>query len=199
MGKEYHKVSDLRVDEAFGAVDSGDYSRAISIYTELIQKHDVSELYNQRGLAYVANDNFQCALDDFAAAISKSPSDPDCYINRANVFLRLKSYEKAIVDYTVAISLSPKNPVALNGRGFARFKTGFTQGAFDDLWKAVALDGSCVSPLFNLGLVCDFLGKFEEAQTFLSRALVISPDDTDIARLLSKVELKLARRTEKNQ
>ncbi len=181
-------LDDRRITQAIKAAESGDYDEAISIYSELIRHHNVSELYNQRAIAYTGKKEYQNALSDLTTAIKLRSNDPDCYLNRGNAFLRLKNYDSALADYQIASSLSPNNPIVLNSRGLTKFKMGDTEGAIEDFWAAVGIDNNYLSPLYNLGLVCKSMDKIDEARDFLNRALSIDPTDSESLKLLSTLD-----------
>lgn len=193
MASKDYTADDRRIEKAIRASEDGNLHHALSLYTELIERYEVSELYNQRGIVNLELGDYESALSDLTTAIELQSSDPDCFINRANVYLRMNKFTQALGDYEIACSMSPKNALALNGRGYTKFKLGDKLGAFDDLWAAVSADNGYLSPLYNLALVCKAMGQYEEARTYLARALDIRPCDDECLKLLAKIDKLVAK------
>lgn len=156
----------------------GELSKAIKIYTQALNSYPVSELYNERGITYAANRQFDESITDFDRAIDLKKDDADCFVNRGNVYLQTNAYEAAICDYDKAIELEPNIAQAYNGRGYAYGEIGQNKKAFKDLKTAIRLDDKYVSPYYNIGVLCFRLEKLEEAIDFLDRAAHLQPNDT---------------------
>jgi tetratricopeptide (TPR) repeat protein len=62
-----------------------------------------SVAYNERGVAYFNEGNYEKAIIDFSEAISLGPSYALAYINRGGAWAQIGDYEKALADLTMSI------------------------------------------------------------------------------------------------
>lgn len=157
--------------------EAGKFSEAIKIYTSILKRYPISELYNERGITFSASGQLKNAITDLTDAIKLKGDDADYFVNRGNVYLRLNDYEAAINDYNSAIELEPNFAHAYNGRGYAYGEIGRTIDSFNDFITAIQLGDGYVSPYYNLGVLCFKLEKFEEALHYLDCAYKLRPDD----------------------
>jgi tetratricopeptide (TPR) repeat protein len=88
-----------RIGQAMEAANKGQYESVNDIYTQLLADREVSELYNQRGLAFENLGNLPKAIEDLTRAIELSPESEtyELYLKRA-------------------ASMCPDEPTGLHGR-----------------------------------------------------------------------------------
>jgi tetratricopeptide (TPR) repeat protein len=156
---------------------NGRYPEAIELFTRLLNKYDVSELYFERGSCYSKHGELRNAISDFTRAIALKNEDPDCFVNRGNAYLKQKQYAEAIKDYNEALRLSPGIAQAYNSRAYAYQMLGRADDAVRDFLYASELDTSYASPCFNLGALLFDIGKVDDALAFLNRANELLPND----------------------
>lgn len=86
------------------------YPRAITLYTELIQRFpDTGAIYVARGGAYRRQQQYQLAFADFSAAIAlHDDSLENAYVGRGLVSFKLADFDYAIADIQAAITLVPE-------------------------------------------------------------------------------------------
>lgn len=186
-------VDQRRASLAFRLAESGRHREAIDVYSELIDRHQVAELFHQRGVSYVECNEFENAYRDFSVAIELDMDCPDSYVNRANLQLRQKNYRAAVEDYSEALKRNPKSEFALNGRGYASWKLGEEEQAFSDLWDAVGLNNQYASPMYNLALLSFERRDFSQAEKWLARVSKLLPDDPDVEKLKSSILKEIGR------
>ena len=80
-----------------------DFSKAIEINSD---PNDLTMFYNNRGLAYEKNGDYELAAQDYSKCIELEPYDVSGYYNRGNAYLKLAEYEKAIADYDKALEFA---------------------------------------------------------------------------------------------
>lgn len=85
---------------------------------------DLSEAFNNRGVAYQQKRDFARALADYDQAARLEPKSHTAVMNRGNVRSMLGEYEAAIIDYELALDLKPLNPWALLNMAMARKELG---------------------------------------------------------------------------
>ena len=149
---------------ADGANDKGDYDLAILGYTIgiYVDPEDSGEYfgwpgkYNGRGLAHLANSEYDLAIADFETAISIYPSDwlaheylGYAYIadsgHESSVFLQaaqqrvVGDYDLAIAAYNAAIGVDPNNASVYINRGLAFLAKGHYDLANADIDTAISI------------------------------------------------------------
>ncbi len=102
----------------------------------LSQRDRAATLVN-RGIIYMALEEYERAIKDYTAAKKLSPNFGEIYINVGNVFFLGKLYDKAIEEYTAALERSTtRRHIAYFNRAMAYEKLGdFTSAETD--YKAV--------------------------------------------------------------
>lgn len=81
------------------------YPKAQLLYSKIltIEGNNQAHTYMQRGLCYLALDDYKNALRDFDDAIHHDPKLAEAYFNRANVHKKLEQDKKACNDLQMAI------------------------------------------------------------------------------------------------
>ena len=118
----------------------GEYEKAIEHYDQAISlSPQISQSYNNRGIAKSNLEEYEEAIADFSKAISFNPQDDASYNNRGIAKGKLKKYEEAIADFNEAIRLNPKYAEAYHGRGNIYKEIGKHEKARTDFQRAFEL------------------------------------------------------------
>ncbi len=96
-------------------------------------------IYQLRGLAQSARDNYASAVRDFSRALEIRPLDARLLAQRGWAYLLFDSPKPAKVDFEAAIELDPADPDARNGRGMAHARLGDYRAATADASEAIRL------------------------------------------------------------
>ena len=96
--------------------------------------------YYKAGAELVENKKYEDAVVQFTNALGVEPSNPDYYIARAQVYVRLKKYAEAKSDYEKAIVFDPKNVDALISLGSVCNRMGSYEEALKRLNHATAME-----------------------------------------------------------
>lgn len=112
--EESSKVRQRALEEA----RKGNSLTAIALFSHLIAVNpDSATDYNNRGLVYFQNSQFEQALADYNQAIELNPALDRVYNNRANYYAHHGQLAEAILDYETAIDLNPHNVRAWINQG----------------------------------------------------------------------------------
>jgi tetratricopeptide (TPR) repeat protein len=171
--------------------DEGQFDKAIELFTHLLNRYNVSELYFERGTTYSQSGDFANAVADFTQAIALKGDDPDCYVNRGNAYLKQEQFATAIEDYDRALQLSPHLACAHNSRAYAYQRIERIDRAIDGFLHAIDLDRSYASPYFNLGRLFFEIGRLNDALTYLNTANELLPNDAAVLSALGDVRSAL--------
>jgi len=188
----------IRGDRAFLKKD---FDTAILYYTQEVKIHPKkATAYNSRGLAYKNKGDYAKAFDDFNKAIEIEPSFAQAYFNRGIICAIRRDFDSAISDNTKAIQSDSNYSKAYSNRAGAYFYKKEYDKSWDDLYKAEEL-GEVIDPVFlrmleqasgkkyrheidkdNFsiyflrGIDYSLKNKFNDALSYLNKAIEINPD-----------------------
>ena len=97
------------------------------------------EYYDNRGLSYAENGDYDRALIDFNEAIRLRPQ-ANFLTNRGDTYNHQRNYDRAIADYDRAIALNPGFYLAYNNRGAAYDEKGNLDHAIADYEQALRIN-----------------------------------------------------------
>ena len=96
--------------------------------------------YINRGILYVALEDFDRAVRDYDRAYRMDPDVAELHVNRGNMYFFGKVYDQAITEYSAAIEMEfNKQHIALFNRGLAYEKLGELDKAAADYRRALEL------------------------------------------------------------
>jgi Tfp pilus assembly protein PilF len=124
----------------------GIWNNNITLWSYAIEQDPDNGLaYNQRGLHYGHEGEFENALEDFQKAAQFSPRDYNVRNNLGVTLHRLGKYVKAMEEYTISIEINPNNADAIGNRGLIYLKVGDVQSAVIDFQRSceLGLASSC--------------------------------------------------------
>ncbi len=103
-----------------------------------------------RGLAYLAQKNYDLAVADFTQVIRLDPNSTQGYLYLGMAHYYLKLYTWALSDLAAGLMLEPENAILVNTRGLVYWAMGDMRGqALADFDQAVMLDPNFLSPMNN--------------------------------------------------
>ena len=111
------------INEGSTSFSRGDYKTAIENFSKAINIYPKSsELFYNRGTAYLLNSEFDLAIKDFDTAIDKGKTLPEkrlaeFYMNRGLAFQSKGDYAKSIEDLSQAVLLNPEEVRIYLNRG----------------------------------------------------------------------------------
>jgi class 3 adenylate cyclase/tetratricopeptide (TPR) repeat protein len=117
-----------------------DSTHAIDSYSEAIRLNPSAELYNDRGIAYFDNREWERAIDDYSQAIRLNPNFGEAYNNRAWTQVTSGHADRALKDANMAVELLPAKSYAWDTRGHIHEALGDRAAAIRDYRKALELD-----------------------------------------------------------
>ena len=137
--------------------DNATRELSISSCTALIQSgaymgEELAIIFNNRGIAYFRNRQFERAIKDYEQAIRLRPNFLSALISRGFAYISVKNYGAAIEAFDAALKVNPENAASLYGRALVKRANGDAAGANPDLAAAQQLDPTIAKELEALGV-----------------------------------------------
>ena len=151
-----------------------DFTRAIEFAPD-----EIADAYAKRGYAYMQNEDYANAIEDFNTSIRIEDTDARSYYNRAECYLYTDEYEKSIEDYTYALKLEPEEYSIFIGRGFAYKELKKYAKSIDDFTEALKYYKDDIFLLEERAGLYDLNKDYEPASIDYSRIIELSADNTN--------------------
>ena len=113
-----------------------DFHQALT-YAAGLQPVEMSNLYNDLGVAYLSSTKPAEALFALDQAIAMDESDPRAYFNRGCVCHHRGDYAAALADFDHVLALDPHHAETYLNRGFSKRQLGDKAGAIADFRAAI--------------------------------------------------------------
>ena len=148
-----------------------------------------AEAFLLQGLAYVALDQPEEALNAYNQAIRLDPKYALAFYNRGKVYALLGQYFRAIEDYNEAIYFDPEYTSAYNNRGTVYALLEQYHRAIQDYDETIRLDPQHAHGYCNRALAYAALNMYPEAQQDAERAVELGVDPTFLKDIAEKLEI----------
>jgi len=131
--------------------------------------------YNNLGIWYEQNKQFDKALTHYQQTIKLAPMFPNPYINIGNVYHKKKNFEKAESWMKRAIQLDPRSALAYYNLGNILREAGKTDQAIGAYNKALQFNPRYIEAANNMANIYFKKRDFQKAIQYYKRALFIDP------------------------
>ncbi len=156
-------------------IKSKAYSDPMNFYTSAIAQNPKAALaYNNRGLIYGDEGNYDKAIEDYSNAIELKADYDQAYNNRGLSYGNKGMLAEAIRDFTKAIELKPDYAQAYYNRGLTFNKQNRYDKAVADFTSAIKLKPDAIL-YYNRGLSYGNQKSFNEAIGDYSTAIEMDP------------------------
>ncbi|HVN64647.1 MAG TPA: tetratricopeptide repeat protein [Candidatus Binataceae bacterium] len=170
------------------ARERGDHAEAIRDFTRALEADDLSIVakaivYNDRGLAYEAERQYDRAIADYNAALGLKPDFAEVYVNRGKAFAEKGEYDRVISDFSAAIRLNHESADAYENRGTAYLLKGEFDKAISDFDNAIRLRPGDLEGYYNRAGAYYYKGEYRKAIGDLSKIIRRKPNDAIAYRM----------------
>ncbi len=184
------------------AQQKGDWEESIEIRKDIIARFPqytyLPDVHFEQALAYIHLNQDEQAVESFSAAIELDPEFREAIARRSTVNFRLGNYEQAIADSNQVIAMGTEIDFDMGElyltRGDAFLETGDAGRALHSWELATLLAPQSVTPLLRMASYYSQGEQYEQALTYLDRALKLADDNPDIhyrrALLLAEIDRK---------
>ena len=142
-------------------------------------------------------ESMRLAIEAAQKALALDPSDPRTHTGMAYLYIMQREYDKAIASAERAVALNPGGARSLFALAAAMNYSCRFNEAVTFMEQAIRLDPFPPGIfLRNLGIAYTNVGRYEEAEKQLKRALELSPNDLFAHMTLAVTYIKLGREAE---
>jgi tetratricopeptide (TPR) repeat protein len=160
------------------ALVSGDEEAALEQLLPAVESAESPRLWQLTGLLQRSLDRHSDALRSFTEALRLAPNDPGIVNGLARV--ALEAGIDAVPMFERALQLQPTNPAALLGYIAAKLAQGRGLEAEEQLSKVVARSPPWIDGHAQLAQLRSMLGRRDQSNTSLERALVTNPHEASL-------------------
>lgn len=125
----------------------------------------------------IGEEQLAFALTDLERYITLRPDEPDGYLERGRIYLKVEDYQAALTDFNVALSTAPDEAEAYYLRGLAYIAQGDEESAIADFEQARRLGLENELLLYNLGAAYNTTEAYEQGQQVLLEAVSYNPNN----------------------
>lgn len=153
----------------------------ITLWSDVIKQYpNLAKPYNNRGILYAQNRQYEPALRDLNQAITLNPNLTETFNNRGLLFLSIMNYEQAIIDFNQTIKLKPDYPDAYLNRGRCYLSQNRLELALSDLSRAIRSNPFLIDAYTIRASIYTHLKKYPEAIADFSRAIKLNPYNAEL-------------------
>ena len=169
-----------RINRAAGFHRQGDFSRAESIYREVLAEDaGYFDALHLLGVLLIQTGRPQGGVERIDRALAIRPDSAEALSNRGYALTALNRLEAALASCDRALAIKPDYAEARNNRGVVLMKLKRFAAALADFDRAVATSPDYTQALNNRGNALKELKRLDEALASYARALAIQPDHAD--------------------
>ncbi len=155
----------------------GFLTKAEDEYTRaLYYENESTRALSSRAKVRLKSGHTRLALEDADQLCKLSQKDPEVFVLRARIFVKLKEYSAALKDYTSAQSLAPGDDRVVRDKCLVYFQTGRPEKALEALSKDSRSPTDDVPYLVLRARAHILLGDYDKAERSLKRAVEIAPE-----------------------
>jgi protein O-mannosyl-transferase len=154
------------------------WSDSFSLYDDVISKKpEIAFPYNNKGLLYFQERNYNLAIENFELALSADSTYYNAYYNKALLFLEIGDYNEAISDFNFAIKHTPfDDSEILTSRGWTYYLLQNYEYAINDYNTAIEIDSTYDLAYNNRALLKFDIGDFQGAFIDVNKAIDCNPN-----------------------
>ena len=136
----------------------------------------LAKVHNLRGRAWIMEEDFQAAIDDYSTTLKLAPGNVVALAGRAKANTLQGLHKAAAADWSSLIALEPKNDAYHRDRGFSQLAAGQANEAMTDFDTSLSLNPQGVDAYIGRASVYDSLKQREQALKEFERGIAVKPD-----------------------
>lgn len=177
------------LQEAVGAHQSGDLSRAETIYRDIVRVDpNHADALHLLGLAAHQKDQHATAVDYISRAIQSNDAFAPYYGNLGVACMKLGNRDQALQCFQKALELDPQFADAYFNLGTLHFDASNWNKARECYDRGLSIDGDDVQSWQNLGMIHEKEQRLDDAVECYQRVLRLDPACADARSDLARAE-----------
>lgn len=187
--------ADALMAEGRRLVQQGEMDKALEIFETVLKQHESNaEAHFYAGTIYIRLNQIQKGVDNIERSVALAPNNIRLRFILAQTYENISLADKAMEAYRKVVEMAPNTTEANESDKRARILLGKKYGEQGNLDQALqAFSGVLVEypddvpALMNKGLTLSLMGRFDEAQVVLERALTLQPNNGLLHKYLAEV------------
>ena len=176
LAKQLKKVENKQFDTVMKSALE-DFDKAIMADGSRVRS------WKSRGIAHVANENWDEAIRNFAEVTKIKADDSDGWFNRAEALFHRGNFDFALKDYTIALQLNSSDLQSLTGRGLCQMELRKFEKALEDFDKVINFQPETDSAHINRGDALQKLRRWNDAKVCYEKAHALKESGTACQRI----------------
>jgi tetratricopeptide (TPR) repeat protein len=115
-----------------------------------------------------------------AAYLKDNSGALDYHLAKAMVYEDNSDYQNAIKELILVRKMHPENRRAIFRFGVIRYFLGDFRSSEEEFKEVTRISPLCFDAFYNLGLIYNLQGRFNEAEAVLDRAAILYPEDAGV-------------------
>jgi Tfp pilus assembly protein PilF len=146
------------------------------IFNALAVDLNDAQLFYQKGLKELWQENWSAALTCFQKVIGKNPQDSNTWFQVGYCYDKLGRYQDAMESYKQAIRINPDYADAYYNLGIVYGNLGRYQDEMESYKQAIRIKPDLADVHYNLGIAYINLRRYQDAIESYKQAIRIKPD-----------------------
>jgi len=167
-------LAHLRAGDSTAALDELD--RVLELDPDIALDQEVAELFFDRGMASLNQEQLDNAVEDLSIALRADPRYLEAAIGSGMALLSQGKLDQAIADFTLAIDLDPENAEAYAERAAAHTAQENSESALADYDQSISLDPTRVDTRLNRAAIHVDAGDIILAIEDFTAVIDLKPD-----------------------
>jgi Tfp pilus assembly protein PilF len=177
---------------SFTFIKSRSYSDPITFYNTAVSKNPNSAItYYNRGVLWMARNDYKAASEDFSKAIILCPDYTEAYNSKGVANDNLGNLQEAVNDLNKAVSIRPDYAEAYNNKGSIMGSTGNYQEAMISFNKAIEINPKYLEAHINRVITEYKLKDFAAVLVDCNMIIQLNPHDEKAYQLKATAEREL--------
>ncbi|MDD5687707.1 MAG: tetratricopeptide repeat protein [Elusimicrobia bacterium] len=153
------------------------YQKSIPLWQDVVSYYPHSRAYNNLGVSYCEQKEYEKALNEYQKAICLSPKYKDAHYNLGFLFYIQKDYNNAIQHFKKVIELEPNYAKVHFELGNLYLDIKEYAKAIQEYQKVIEISPNEATVYNNLGVLYRILKDYNSAIQEYQKAIELNPDD----------------------
>jgi len=161
--------------------------KSIAYYQHILKKLDTPEIRMHYGIALIASDNNENAVQQFKYILRSDPKNKKALFYIAQCYYQIRNYGESERHYLFLLTLDSQDIKVINNLGRLYEENGKLDMAIEKYHQAVKIDSNNATVFRNLGKVLIRAGNLDDAEVAYNRSMEIETEHPETYFNLGKL------------